>query len=248
MDRSNLNRPAHSQDISQGIMGEWESAKNALLAVDGKIEGLLSRTPAPAATDGDIPILDDVVSDRAAESSADAQLSLTNKYKTLSERDLENAMAASVAEAAEFEPPLAARPEEQDLMLQLDELLIDDELFDLDMAFDLDDSLENLALEPDMPTTSSVVTNSNSSRPDIPPVGPPDDAQPDVCISSPARIDVADNCHHDTPPTEPRATPLEPEQLTQLIDHALEAQIPALKQSLFEHLEPLLCPQPSRHN
>ncbi len=215
MDRTTLDRPAYRQ----GILGDLESAKDALHAVDGNIEGILSRAPAPAFTDGDIPILEDVVSDLAAESSADAQLSLTNRYKTLSEWDLEKAEAASEAEAARFEPPLEARPVEQDLMVQLDELLIDDDLFDLDldMELDVDDSLENIATAP----------------------GKPADAQP-----SPE----ANTASQDKPPLEPQGTPLEPEQLAQLIDSVLEAHTHALKQSLFEQLEPLLCPHLPRRS
>lgn len=207
MDRTTLDRPAYRE----GILKDLESAKDALHAVDGNIEGILSR--APAATDSDIPILEDVVSDLAAESSADAQLSMTNRYKTLSEWDLEKAEAASEAEAARFEPPLQARPDEQDLMLQLDELLIDDDLFDLDMELGVDDSLENLDLMPDKPsdTQQSLEADAATATRDMPPLGP-------------------------------QATPLEPEQLSQLIDCVLEAHILALKQSLFEQLEPLLCP------
>lgn len=207
MDRTTLDRPAYRQ----GILGDLESAKDALHAVDGNIEGILSKAPAPAFTDGDIPILEDVVSDLTAESSADAQLSMTNRYKTLSEWDLEKAEAASEAEAARFEPPLEARPVEQDLMLQLDELLNDDDLFDLDIELGVDDSLENFATAP----------------------GKPADTQP-----SPE----ANTASQDRPPLESQGTPLEPEQLTQLIDSVLEAHTHALKQSLFEQLAPLLCP------
>jgi hypothetical protein len=207
MDRTTLDRPAYRE----GILKDLESAKDALHAVDGNIEGILSRAPAPAATDGDIPILEDVVSDLASESSADAQLSLTNRYKTLSEWDLEKAEAASEAEAARFEPPLQAKPDEQDLMLQLDELLIDDELFDLDMELGVDDSLENLDLMPDKPSDTQQSLEADAATPEMPPL-------------------------------EPQATPLEPEQLSQLIDCVLEAHTLALKKSLFEQLAPLLCP------
>jgi hypothetical protein len=324
MNRNKLNRP------SDGVLGELESVKDTLHTVNGNIESILSS----AASDSEIPILEDVVSHQSGESScepsADDQLSLTNKYKTLSERDLEKAAAEAAAEQAEFQPPLAPRTDDQDLMLHLDELLIDDELaLDLDADFDFeleldqenepagtytppqasehslnDDSDESAADEdgntitpeqsimPDiellnaelgvepLPTsceksslesaTPEMATPGDPTTGDTQPTAPPishdvmDGSISADCeagtdsiasLSQSAKLDfgiststsfsiVSDNLFGAAEAAPKTPAPLEPEQLTKLIEMVVEAQIPALKRSLLEHLTPLLCQHP----
>ncbi len=93
-----------------------------------------------------IPLLNDIVAEPSIyrptlactghnESSADDQLARTNKYKTLSERDLERAEAAN--DTPEVEPPTT---DDTVSMLMLDECLIDD---DLEIDFDEDTGFEN---------------------------------------------------------------------------------------------------------
>lgn len=325
MSSNNLNRPG------AGVMGELESAKDTLHAVDGNIENILSTT---TTSDSEIPILEDVVSHQsgasAAEPSADDRLSLTNKYKTLSERDLEKAAAEAAAEQTEFEPPLAARADGQHLMLHLDELLIDDELeLDLDADFDFELDLERDIEPGDTDTAPQASEHSNNAHidesgaeedsntttpeqsimPDIEllnaelgveplptsrenpaletanpvmaipveqattdtqPAAPPishdvidssmivdceAEADSIASLSQPAKLDfgiststsfsIASSNLFGAADAAPEApAPLEPEQLTKLIEMVVEAQIPALKRSLLEHLTPLLCQHP----
>lgn len=331
MNSNNLNRP------DDGVMGELESAKDTLQAVDGNIENILSTT---ATSDSEIPILEDVVSHQSgastAEPSADDQLSLTNKYKTLSERDLEKAAAEAATEQTEFEPPLAARADDQDLMLHLDELLIDDELeLDLDADFDFELDLEQDIEPGDTDTAPQASEHSNNDNideavaeadintstteqsimPDIEllnaelgveplptscgkpafetaspdmaipveqattdtqPAAPPmshdvidssmsvdceadADADSVASLSQPAKLDfgiststsfsIASSNLFGAADAAPEApAPLEPEQLTKLIEMVVEAQIPALKRSLLEHLTPLLCQHPAHRD
>jgi hypothetical protein len=324
MNRNKLNRP------SDGVLGELESVKDTLHTVSGNIESILST----AASDSEIPILEDVVSHQSGESSsepsADDQLSLTNKYKTLSERDLEKAAAEAAAEQADFQPPLAPSSDDQDLMLHLDELLIDDELaLDLDADFDFEleldqenepagsctapqasehshnDDIDESAADEDgntitpeqsiMPDiellnaelgveplpTSCEKSSLESATPEMATPGDPTtgDTQPtappishDVMdgsisadceagtdsiasLSQNAKLDfgiststsfsiVSDNLFGAAEAAPKTPAPLEPEQLTKLIEMVVEAQIPALKRSLLEHLTPLLCQHP----
>jgi len=320
MSSNNLNRPNH------GVLGELESVKDTLHAVDGNIKHILSVT-----AESQIPVLEDVVSsDPSGEYSADDQLSMTNKYKTLSERDLEKAAAEAAAEQANLEPALAATSDDQELMLHLDELLIDDELeLGLEADFDLELGLETetgntdtdptpqvdgpsgddgrgklapeIACEIDTPEQaimpdiellnaelgveplpcSSESPASDSESPETivhgdlaatqaqeiaPPIsqgvmnnsssgdGQANDASVtslssneklDFGISTSTSFSISSNhLFGAAEPTPDTHAPLEPEELTKLIEIVVEAQIPALKRSLLEHLTPLLCQHP----
>ena len=122
--------------------------------------------------DKEIPLLDDIVSEPAIyqpapgcanhpESSADDQLARTNKYKTLTESDLERAEAAN--DTSLVDPRATAN---QVSMLMLDECLIDD---DLDINFDEDTSFEESLqrLEQELKSEGPVIQQYKTILPDL---------------------------------------------------------------------------------
>lgn len=143
MESNKLNRA----DNAPGILDELESVKDALHAVDGDIEGLLTRPSSEQAPGNDtvstIPTLNDVVN----EPSADHQLSRTNKYKTLSDSDLER---AAMAETEANSAPAPAEPFTDDEA----DIDFEDDLDDLDLELDNADiagpgDAEDVELPPD---------------------------------------------------------------------------------------------------
>lgn len=100
-DKSNPERP------NPGILDRLGSVKNALHAVSDDIEGMLTRPAAPA-QEPEIPTLSDVVSpsaDPLPESSADQQLSRTNKHRAVSEADLQASTPAPEMPPQTAQPP-----------------------------------------------------------------------------------------------------------------------------------------------
>jgi hypothetical protein len=196
--------------------------------------GPLSATYRPVAlAENEIPLLDDIVSEPAEyqsapgcanhpESSADDQLARTNKYKTLTESDLERAEAANDTCLAN-----ARATASQVSMLMLDECLIDD---DLDINFDEDTSFEDSLhrLEQELENEGPAIQQYQTILPDLDRLntelgvdplplattspGPADQLQPPVPdASSDAKETV-------------RST--DAARVTTLIDHSASIQIP----------------------
>jgi hypothetical protein len=304
----------------QSVLHELESVKNTLHAVDGNIEGILSKSAAiDNDNDSNIPILEDVVSDQSAsiavaEASADEQLSLTNKYKTLSDSDLEKATARRTVDPGD-EPRRQTPGERADLTLHLDQFVIDDELeldFDEDFDFCLEDIADGAAapvaavagdratavardlppqedsilpdidrlnaelgveplasyastltharnaaitpapepLDEGSPSTDTLA-NRDPSQPLPEPnsqLAPAADSTPTAIagfgLSTTTRINLAATAAFAGPQIPSNTVPssLRTEQLMELIEQAVAAQIPALQQSLLQQLAPLLCP------
>jgi hypothetical protein len=185
--------------------------------------------------ENDIPLLDDIVSEPATiqpalgranhpEPSADDQLARTNKYKTLTESDLERAEAAndtSVSVAG------AQATTNQISMLMLDECLIDD---DLDINFDEDTSFEESLqrLEQDL-EESPVIQQYQTILPDLDRLN--SELGVDPLPLSPTAPEPANQLH--PPLRDASSNTLEtgesadPAPGTTTIDHSTSIQIPS---------------------
>lgn len=226
--------------------------------------------------EADIPVLDEIIAPqsahrgRSAEASADDQLSLTNRYKTLTERDLERAAAANDAAAGQGTQSSASEP----AIVNLDHCLIDD---DFDFSFDddtgFDESLQQLAMElygdrvsakiktilPDLdklnaelgveplatppsrpnPMEKTVTVAKLSTGQAAPAAKNAPPAMANFSLSSSTLINVPTGVLYQQPATEP--TGLSLVQLKNLLEQALNDQIPAFKESLLRQLAPLVC-------
>ncbi len=234
----------------------------------------LAEGPGQTSSEEDIPVLNDIVAEPAIyrpvlasthheEPSADDELARTNKYKTLSERDLERAEAAN--DTAVAEPPAADAKVQ---MLMLDECLIDDDLeidFDDDNAFE--DSLSKL--EQELDTKGETNQKCQAILPDLDKLNaelgvdplPPEPESADPATGAivalapvtaplqPSPFAISASTVFTTPDTPfcfaaPDAEP--PNQfpsgaeLEAAVNEALAQALPALQQAVLQTLVPLL--------
>ncbi len=129
-------------------------------------------SPEPVPSAADIPLLNDIVAEPAvyrpilarsdhSEFSADDELARTNKYKTLSERDLERAEAAN-----DTHPAALPASDGKVKRLMLDECLIDD---DLEINFDDDSGFEDslYQLEQELDSQATIKPHHKAILPDL---------------------------------------------------------------------------------
>ncbi len=181
--------------------------------------------------ENDIPLLDDIVSEPAKyqaalgcakhpEPSADDQLARTNKYKTLTESDLERAEAANDTSVVN-----AHATTNQVSMLMLDECLIDD---DLDINFDEDTSFEEslhrleqeLEESPDIQQYQTILPDLDRLNTElgVDPLPPTTTAPGSENQLHPSQPDASSN---------PMVEPADTVPVTPTIDHSATIQLPS---------------------
>lgn len=264
----------HKQSDPHGdgpsILDQLENARDVLHAVDGDIEGFLSQS-SPAQDAVEIPILKDVVGEpsrpvphsgvqSAGESSADDQLSRTNKYKTLSDSDLERAAGVE----SQNEPPT----DSENQRLPAAETAFDAEFdaFDLDLDLETELAMANIGNDVELPPVDHAILpdidqlDADLGVAPLPPATEPTASQsedeqpgperaagndaPNFSISTSTPIELFDNNVFGQPGPGPLETPVSPApvltagQLTQLIEQVLDSHMLSLQQALLERLEP----------
>lgn len=164
-----MNYNPHCSKRTDQIIPNQQTATVAGPATPGPLSAAYQPAPQPG---NDIPLLDDIVSESPVyrpilpcedhlEPSADDQLARTNKYKTLTESDLERAEPANDTDLVA--PRVNANPVS---MLMLDECLIDD---DLDINFDEDTSFEEslCRLEQELQGEGTSIQQHQTILPDL---------------------------------------------------------------------------------